>query len=112
MDPGSILMLVIIMVIFYMVLIRPQKKRMQEHTALLKALAPGDEVVTTGGVYGFVNQVDDDVVYLEVSEGTEIRFSKQAVARRIDEVPAGEEPAEELEGASEPAEGDGTKSGP
>lgn len=112
MDPGSLLMLVIVMIIFYFVLVRPQKKRAVEHAALLNKLAPGDEVVTIGGLYGFVNQVEDDTVYLEVSEGVEMRFSKQAVSRRIDPAPADSTPAEEgpeeLETTVEAAEPDGT----
>lgn len=105
MDPGSLLMLVIIMIIFYFVLVRPQKKRAQEHSALLKALAPGDEVVTIGGVYGFVNRVEDDAVYLEVSEGTEIRLTKTAVAKRVDPGTADAD-EDELEALAEPADPD------
>lgn len=111
MDPGSLLMLVIVMIIFYFVLIRPQKKRAVEHTALLAKLAPGDEVVTMGGLYGFVNRVEDDMVYLEVSEGVEIRFNKQAVSRRVEptgEPAAGDDGPEELESTVEAAEPDGT----
>lgn len=108
MDPGSLLMLVIVMVIFYFMLVRPQKKRAQEHAALLSRLAPGDEVVTIGGAYGFVNRVEDDQVYLEVAEGIEIRFTKQAVSRKVDSTAAAaDEEVEELEGSVEAPEPDG-----
>ncbi|HEX2053653.1 MAG TPA: preprotein translocase subunit YajC [Actinomycetota bacterium] len=111
MDPGSLLMLVIVMIIFYFVLVRPQKKRAMEHSALLNKLAPGDEVVTIGGLYGFINRVEDDMVYLEVSEGVEIRFSKQSISRRIDDgasEPAADEAVEELESSVEAPEPDST----
>lgn len=107
MDPGSLLMLMIVMIIFYFMLVRPQKKRAQEHAKLLSMLAPGDEVVTIGGAYGFVNRVEDDQVYLEVAEGIEIRFTKQAVSRRVDSTAEEEEPVEELETAAEAPEPDG-----
>lgn len=108
MDPGSLLMLVVVMIIFYFVLVRPQKKRAQEHLALLSALEPGDEVVTIGGIYGFVNRIDGDVVYLEVSEGTEIRCTKQAISRRLDESEAAvEDPVEEMETTVEAPKPDG-----
>ncbi len=98
MDPGSLLMLVLVMAIFYFMLVRPQRKRLAAHQALVSSLAPGDEVVTIGGVYGFVNRIgDEDEVWLEVSDGVEMRFSKQAVSRRI-------EPAEEPDEPGEPAE--------
>ena len=109
MDPGSLLMLVIVMIIFYFVLVRPQKKRALEHAALLSRLAPGDEVVTIGGLYGFVNRVEDDTVFLEVSEGVEMRFSKSAVSRRIEGTTEEEsETVEELETTVEAPKPDGT----
>jgi preprotein translocase subunit YajC len=94
MDPGSLLMLVLVMAIFYFMLVRPQRKRLAEHQALVSSLIPGDEVVTIGGVYGFVNRIEDDEVWLEVSEGIEMRFSKQAVSRRIGPAEESDEPVE------------------
>lgn len=105
MDPGSLMMLVVVMIIFYFVLVRPQKKRATEHAALLSTLAPGDEVVTIGGAYGFVNRVEDEVIFLEVSEGIEIRFNKTAVSRKVDSTSEPEE--EELETSVEAPEPDG-----
>jgi preprotein translocase subunit YajC len=103
MDPGSLLMLVLLMAIFYFMLVRPQRKRMAEHQALVSSLVPGDEVVTIGGLYGFVNRIEDDEVWLEVSEGVEMRFSKQAISRRIG--PAGEaEESESTQDASDAAD--------
>ncbi|MEX0790435.1 MAG: preprotein translocase subunit YajC [Actinomycetota bacterium] len=108
MDPGSLLMLMVVMVIFYFVLVRPQKKRAAEHAALLSTLVPGDEVVTIGGAFGFVNRVEEDMVFLEVSEGIEIRFNKSAVSRKVDSTSEPEEEAvEELETTVEAPEPDG-----
>ncbi|MEX2587435.1 MAG: preprotein translocase subunit YajC [Actinomycetota bacterium] len=95
MDPGSLVMLLVVVAIFYFVLVRPQKKRLQEHTKLINSLAPGDEVVTLGGLYGFINRVDDENVWLEVSEDTEMRFTKQSVSRRVNPDDAQDEQSEE-----------------
>lgn len=102
MDPGSLLLLAMMMAIFYFMLVRPQRKRVAEHMQLVSTLAPGDEVVTIGGVYGFVNRVEDDMVWLEVSEGVEIRCSKQAVSKRIEPAQESEEAAGEVEVAETP----------
>ncbi len=108
MDPGSLLMLVVVMIIFYFVLVRPQKKRAQEHAALLSTLAPGDEVVTIGGAYGYVNRVEDDQVFLEVSEGIEVRFNKTAISRKVESAAGLEDEAvEEIETTVEAPEPDG-----
>lgn len=109
---GSLLMLLIVIAVFYFVAIRPQRKRVQEHQALLKSLEPGDEVVTIGGLCGFINRVDDDFVFLEVSDGVEIRFSRQSVNKKIEGGDGqlsdhAEEDAEE--DAGEPAASDGAK---
>ncbi|MDQ4149927.1 MAG: preprotein translocase subunit YajC [Actinomycetota bacterium] len=105
MDAGSLLMLVTVMVIFYFILVRPQKRRMKEHQDLVSSLAAGDEVVTIGGIFGFVKEVGDETVWLEIDEGVEVRVSKQAISRRITE------PEEEAESVvDEPAEDAGEAS--
>jgi preprotein translocase subunit YajC len=67
----------------YFLLIRPQRRRMQEQRALASAVAEGDEVMTTAGVYGFVTAIEDDVIWLEIAEGVDIRIARGAVSRRI-----------------------------
>ncbi|MBW3566575.1 MAG: preprotein translocase subunit YajC [Proteobacteria bacterium] len=76
----SLLPLVIIFVIFYFLLIRPQTKRAKEHRKMVEAMAVGDEVVTTGGVVGKVNKVGEQFVTVEVAEGVELKIQKHAVA--------------------------------
>jgi preprotein translocase subunit YajC len=67
-------------VIFYFLLIRPQQKKQKQHQEYLQNLKRGDEVVTTGGIYGKIFSVSDHVVTLEVSPNTRIKFAKSAVA--------------------------------
>lgn len=77
-------MLGLLVVIFYFLLIRPQQKRLKQHQALVASLAPGDDVVTIGGLFGRVTSINDDEVMLEVSEGTVVRVSRQAVSKKIE----------------------------
>jgi preprotein translocase subunit YajC len=67
----------------YFLLIRPQRRRMQEQRALASSVAEGDEVMTTAGVYGFVTAIEDDVIWLEIAEGVDIRIARGAVSRRV-----------------------------
>ncbi len=81
------------MVVFYFMLIRPQKRRADQHRALMESLTVGDEVVTIGGMFGTVRRLDESELELEVAPGTTLRLLRSAVARRITEDVEG--PAEE-----------------
>ncbi len=65
--------------VFYFLAIRPQRKRQKEHADMVAALAKGDEVVTTSGILGKINKVDDDYVVLQVADNVELKFQKAAV---------------------------------
>lgn len=67
----------------YFLLIRPQQKRMREQQAMVQKLAVGDEVMLTAGIYGFVTELEDDTMLIEVAEGIEVRVARGAVARII-----------------------------
>jgi preprotein translocase subunit YajC len=79
----SLVFFVLIAVAMYFLLIRPQRRRMQEQRALASSVAEGDEVMTTAGVYGFVTAIEDDVIWLEIAEGVDIRIARGAVSRRV-----------------------------
>ena len=82
-QPGALetfLPLIVLFVIFYFLLIRPQSKRAKEHKAMVEALAKGDEVVTSGGLLGKVTKVGEDFLTVEVAEGTEVRVQRQMIA--------------------------------
>ncbi len=66
--------------IMYLLIIRPQRRRAMEAASMQSALAPGDDVVTSGGIYGTITEVEDGgTVLLEISEDTEIRIATSAV---------------------------------
>ncbi len=71
---------VILFVVFYFLLIRPQSKRAKEHKKLVQELAKGDEVVTQGGVLGKITDVDENFIVLEVSDNVQIKVQRQSVA--------------------------------
>jgi len=72
--------LILIFVIFYFFLIRPQQKKIKEHKIMISALKRGDEVVTSGGIVGTVDRVhDDDKIDLIVSEGVKVKVIKSTV---------------------------------
>lgn len=66
--------------VFYLIIWRPQSKRAKEQRELLGGLSKGDEVATTGGLLGKIVRVSDDFVVIEIADGTEIKFQKVAVA--------------------------------
>lgn len=82
-DLMSMLMLVGFVVIFYLMIWRPQAKRAKEHKNLIGGLQKGDEVVTSGGIAGKVIKVSDDFVVLEVSDTVELKIQKMAIAAAL-----------------------------
>ena len=76
----SMLPLVLMFVVLYFVMIRPQMKRQKETRAMLEALTKGDEVVTQGGIAGRVAKVGDDFLSVEVADKVEIQLQKSAVS--------------------------------
>jgi preprotein translocase subunit YajC len=77
----SMLPLVLMFVVLYFVMIRPQMKKQKEHKAMIDAIAKGDEVVTVGGVLGKVSKLGDNYVGLEVASGVEVQIQRSAVVQ-------------------------------
>ena len=77
----SMLPLVLMFVVLYFVMIRPQMKKTKEHRAMIDALAKGDEVVTGGGMLGKVAKLNDSYVTLDVGNGVEIQLQRSAVVQ-------------------------------
>jgi preprotein translocase subunit YajC len=73
--------------VFYFLLIRPQKNRARAQQALVNSIQVGDDVMTTGGMFGTISQIDDDegTIELEIAPGTRIRMMRSGVARRFTE---------------------------
>jgi len=76
----SFLPLILIFVVFYFLLIRPQSKKAKEHREMIAALAKGDEGVTSGGLLGRITKVGDNFVELEVATGLTVKVQRPAIA--------------------------------
>lgn len=77
----SLLPLVLMFVVLYFVMIRPQMKRQKEHKAMIEALAKGDEVVTAGGLLGRVSKLGENTISVEVADGVEVQMQRTAVVQ-------------------------------
>lgn len=80
---ASLVPLILIFVIFYFLLLRPQMKRAKEHKKMVGSLAKGDEVITSGGLLGKVTKVDENFVSIEVADGVVVRLQKTAVTSML-----------------------------
>ena len=80
---SSLIFLGLLIAIFYFMLIRPQKKRMEEHRKLIESVNPGDQVITMTGMYGTVRTIGDEDVEVEIAPGTNVRLLKSAIGRRV-----------------------------
>jgi len=88
---GQFVPLILIFVIMYFLLIRPQQKKMKEHQALVAGLRRGDQVVTQGGMIGKVSKVKDDAeIEVEIAEGVKVRVVRQTITQVLSKT----EPAE------------------
>ena len=81
-QPGgfmSLLPLILIFVVFYFLLIRPQMKRQKEHKNMVAALAKGDEIVTQGGLLGRITDVGETFLTVELADGVSVKLQRHAV---------------------------------
>ncbi|MCS7203128.1 MAG: preprotein translocase subunit YajC [Thermodesulfovibrio sp.] len=77
---ASLLPLILIILVFYFLLIRPQQKRAKAHREMLESLKRGDKVITIGGIYGVIEAVNPTTVILKIAENVKIKVSKQSIA--------------------------------
>lgn len=80
---GQIIFFAGFILIFYLLIWRPQSKRAKEHKSLMAGLNKGDEVVTSGGIAGRITKVTDDFIVIEVSDNVEVKVQKVAVATAL-----------------------------
>ncbi|UCF05124.1 MAG: preprotein translocase subunit YajC [bacterium] len=80
----SLIPILLIFVIFYFLLIRPQQRKQKQHQEMVANLRKGDKIVTNGGIYGTVSDVKEHVIVLRISEDVKIEVVKSAVATIIE----------------------------
>ena len=76
----NLIMLIVLFIVFYFLLIRPQTKRVKEHQQMVNSLAKGDEVVTNGGLLGKITNLGDNFVLVELANNIEVKVQRQAIA--------------------------------
>lgn len=86
---GSLIPFALIGGLFYFLLIRPQRKRQAEQQSMLRRIGVGDEIVTIGGFYGTVTELDDDTMVVTLAPGVDVRMARTAVSRPIGEPTGG-----------------------
>jgi len=92
----GLIIIVVLFALFWLLLIRPQRRRQAEQKALIQNVEVGDEIVTAGGLFGHVKSVADDELLVEIAPGTNVRIARRAVAGIVGPE---EEDEEELEAA-------------
>lgn len=83
MSASGLLLIVVAFAFLYFILIRPQKRRQQESQRLLSSLAVGDEVLTAGGIYGRITELEDDAVLVEIAPALRVKVSRRAIGAVI-----------------------------
>jgi preprotein translocase subunit YajC len=81
-EPGGfmgVIPLILIFVLFYFLLIRPQAKRAKEHKQMVASLSKGDEVVSNGGLLGRIAELDDSFITMEIADGVKVKVQRQSV---------------------------------
>lgn len=88
-DVSAFLPLIILVALFfgvmYFFMIRPQRKRQQEHTQLIEGLKRGDRVITAGGIYGEIDSIDEETVVLNLAARAKLRVLKDSIVRKQSE---------------------------
>jgi preprotein translocase subunit YajC len=84
---SMLLPMILIIVVFYFFMIRPQMKRQKELQKFRSALQKGDKVVTTGGLYGRIDEIKDNIIVLEIAPNIKVRIDKSVVLKDITDAP-------------------------
>jgi len=79
----ALVWMIVMLGVFYALLVRPQRRNLAAHHALMADLHEGDEVMTMGGIFGYIRSIDAEVIDLEVSPGTSFRVARSAISRKV-----------------------------
>lgn len=77
---SSLLPFILMFVVFYFLLIRPQQKRSKERNSMLGALKKGDQIVTIGGLHGTITEINEETATIRVADNTKLKFERSAIA--------------------------------
>jgi preprotein translocase subunit YajC len=100
----ALLYLALLVLAFFLLVVRPQRRQLAAHRALVGSLRVGDDIITTGGIHGTIRAIDETVLHVEIADGVMIRLARGAVASRVGP-PIEEMTAEEAEDRGDPGDG-------
>ncbi len=103
---ASLILLLAMFVLLWVLLIRPQRQKQQKQQQLLSSVEPGDEVLTVGGLYGIVRDIDEeDDLIVEIAEGIQVRIARRAIGGVVKPEDEDDEGLAELEEAADDEDG-------
>ena len=94
---NAVIVVVVLFAVFWLLIVRPQRRQAAEQRELIASVEPGDEIVSAGGLYGVIQSIDGDELVVEIADGLVVRMARGAVAGLV-------ERDEEPESAPEPNE--------
>ena len=101
---SNVMPMVLIVVVFYFLLIRPNQQKIKNHDDMIKALRRGDKVVTAGGVIGVINKIEDDnIIVLEIAENVRIRVIRETISDVMNKTPVANDNKEDNKSAGKSA---------
>jgi preprotein translocase subunit YajC len=77
---GFVILLVLLFVVMYVLMIRPQRQRQAQHQSMIDALGVGEDVLTTGGIYGTVTEAQGDDLVVEIADGVSVHMTRRGIA--------------------------------
>lgn len=83
MNLAPLLLVIVVFGLMWVLILRPQQQRVRQHQAVVATLAVGDEIITTGGLFGTIAELGHDVVVMEVADGVRLRVARPAVGQRL-----------------------------
>jgi preprotein translocase subunit YajC len=92
MSAGGLIVIVVLFAAFWLFLVRPQRRRTQEQELLIASLEVGDEIVSAGGLYGEITEIEGEELHVEIADGLVVRMARNAVVGIVE---VEEEPADE-----------------
>ena len=81
---GALIVIVVLLIAFWLLLVRPQRNQARRQQELIRSLEVGDEIVSAGGLYGTINRIEDDDLIVEIAPQIEVRMARGAVAGLVE----------------------------
>lgn len=109
MNGAFVILLLLLFAVFYVLMIRPQRQRQAQHQTLIDNVGVGEDVLTTGGIYGTITQIEGDDLVVEIADGVTVHMTRRGIAAVL---PPEEEDEEEEADEDEEAESEDVEEAP